>query len=145
MKVTLALLFCATVAGSAHAEVYQWTDEKGRTHFGETVPEKYQKSATLKDTGKINLMKAQKVQPLAPLPPAPTVAAPAGGPNRLPPAADRGSPLPPTPEQGCQQEIQRYQDSQACFARFRNANGSVRPEAFQDCPQVAAPECATQR
>jgi hypothetical protein len=29
----------------AQAEIYKWVDEKGKTHFGDRVPEKYQKKA----------------------------------------------------------------------------------------------------
>jgi hypothetical protein len=33
------------IAFPAQAEIYKWVDEKGKTHFGDRVPEKYQKKA----------------------------------------------------------------------------------------------------
>ena len=37
---TLAVLLCS-VTLSAHARMYQWTDEEGQVHFGDKIPPKY--------------------------------------------------------------------------------------------------------
>ena len=42
MKFFLILL---VLAFPVQAEIYKWIDEKGKTHFGDRVPEKYQKKA----------------------------------------------------------------------------------------------------
>ena len=39
----------------------------------------------------------------------------------------------------CERLTMRYQDSQACFAPFRLANGAVRKEAYRYCTPVADP------
>lgn len=39
----------------------------------------------------------------------------------------------PAAEPDCQRLWRRYQRSQACYERHRNANGSVKPEAVQRC------------
>lgn len=55
-----ALLLCALLPALGHAEIYQWKDENGRTHFGEDVPAKYRKNAELKTLGPSNVMKASE-------------------------------------------------------------------------------------
>lgn len=40
----------------------------------------------------------------------------------------------------CREEWKKYRASQACFARYRLANGGVRAEAFQHCKEVKQPE-----
>jgi len=42
-SVLAALLLTLTLAPTAHAQLYRWTDEKGETHFGQgvdSVPER---------------------------------------------------------------------------------------------------------
>ena len=41
----VALLVLSLVTTSAHAQLYRWTDENGETHFGQSLPERYRKSA----------------------------------------------------------------------------------------------------
>jgi hypothetical protein len=56
-------------------------------------------------------------------------------------AGDAQKPLqPPASEQDCRRRRQEYLRSQACFARFRNAPGGIKPEAFAVCgPEVLDP------
>lgn len=137
MKGMLAGLLLAGLVATAQAtEIYQWKDEQGRVHFGETVPEKYKKSAQQKPMGELNIVPIEKVPPLPPAPA--TSPAPASAPEAAP-----TEPAPAVSErQRCQQEIQRYRQSQECFAPYRNANGSVSPEAFELCEQLPQPTCA---
>lgn len=127
---------------SAASDVYRWVDERGGVHYGNKVPEQYRKGATLmapekKDEGEGQRrrdaerdaardraefeasMKARASKPAEPKA-RPTARA-------TPPATD------------CQARLKRYQDSQACFAPFFNANGSIRPEAFSKCTEVKEP------
>lgn len=135
MKARIALLLLLAASAAAQAEIYQWQDEKGRQYFGEEVPARYQKKAKPVQSGPLNLMKAQKVEPSR----TPAAAGPA--------TASTGAPPPTTPsatgtsdEERCRVAQQRYLDSQACFARFRLSNGAVRPEAFEQCQDIAAPQ-----
>lgn len=48
-------------------------------------------------------------------------------------------------EERCEQELQRYRESQECFAPYRNANGSIKPEAFEHCEDLPQPQCPNQR
>jgi hypothetical protein len=96
MKTTalLCLLLSATFA-AAGAEVYRWTDEQGRTHYGDSVPDRYRNGAQ-------RVLRAE--------------------------AGDREDP-----------QLRAYLDSDACFARYRNANRSIKAEAFRHCKDVPAP------
>lgn len=38
LQITLILLCCTVVAGSAAAKVYRWVDEKGEIHYSESLP-----------------------------------------------------------------------------------------------------------
>ncbi|MCD6060649.1 MAG: hypothetical protein K0S16_960 [Moraxellaceae bacterium] len=128
----LPCLLLLLAASTAQAEIYQWKDEKGRIHFGEEVPAKYQKAAKPVTPGPLNTMPAQKgdAQPV------PNDAPESSGPAPGDPARDARA---GTPEDVCREQMARYQASQACFARYRNANGSVRPQGFQECEPVAQP------
>jgi len=39
----------------------------------------------------------------------------------------------------CEEQKKRFMESQACFQKFRLANGGVRPEAYQHCTEVKQP------
>jgi hypothetical protein len=136
---------------SAASDVYRWKDEQGRVHYGNKVPEQYRQGATLmapekKDEGegqrrrdaerdaardRAEYEAAKKARASKPAEPAKPVARSAAA--TAPPAND------------CQARLKRYQDSQACFAPFFNANGSIRPEAFAKCTEVKEPsDCHAQ-
>jgi hypothetical protein len=43
----------------------------------------------------------------------------------------------------CAKKWERFHKSEECFAPFRNRNGSVKPEAYETCPELKAPlECS---
>lgn len=47
-----------------------------------------------------------------------------------------------TDKASCAAKWDRYHKSQECFAPYTNVNGSVKPEAFENCAEVKAPtEC----
>lgn len=145
-------IFIATLLGffwlSASAgNIYRWVDEKGMVHYGDTVPDQYKSTATrkseLKDAQpttspgdeaaaqkareRARAVLERKPEDAAP----PPVNAPAAG----APAADTTD----TSNLSCEQQWARYNASQGCFAPFRNADGSVRAEAYQNCTQVPQP------
>jgi len=39
----------------------------------------------------------------------------------------------------CEEEWKRFHESAACFSRYRNANGSVKAEAYKHCVEVKQP------
>lgn len=120
----------------AHAEIYKWVDERGRTHFGEAPPEKYRKSATPVAPSPLNTIEGKVLgkRPDRELAPAGDTSTPA-------------APVVPQPSEAerCAAEHARYSASQACFARFRNANGSLKAEAAAHCANVPEPACELPR
>lgn len=133
----LTFLLCSAFAAAAHAEIYQWKDEQGRIHFGEEVPAKYQKSAVVKDTSQVNVMKAAEAAKPGP-------AAEAAPPPRddAQEQAEEGA---GTPEEQCAADTRKYEESQACLQKYLNAWGRVTPEALANCPEVPRPECLMRR
>lgn len=125
-----ALLLCLAVA-PAQAEIFKWVDEKGRTHFGEAPPEKYRKSATTLTPVPVNTIKGNELR------------GPDGGNDyrsnspaeALPPEV----PAAQSEKEQCEARQLTFRKSQECFARYRNANGSLKPEAYQNCENVEQP------
>jgi hypothetical protein len=130
MKTRAALLLLAALTASAHAEVYQWKDEQGRIHFGQEVPPKYQKSAVVKDTTQVNVMKAAEAAK-----PQSNSETPA------PPREEVDEDAPVQAEEGCAAELQKYEETQACLKKFLNAYGRVTTEGVQKCGSVPRPDC----
>jgi hypothetical protein len=122
----------------AHAEIYKWVDDQGRTHFGEAPPEKYRKSATSVSTTPLNTIQGGVLG-----------RRPEAGKAASAPASSNTAPTPATPEPSesdrCALEHERFYISQACFARFRNANGSLKAEASTQCENVPQPTCSLPR
>lgn len=116
----------------AQAEIYKWVDESGHTHFGEKIPEKYRKSSTEVTPQKINTIQGAKLKGPTPRGNAPATT-----------QADTPAPAASAPPRGnadtCQAQWEKFRESQACFQRFRLANGAVRPEATEKCESVPQP------
>jgi hypothetical protein len=119
-------------------------DEEGTVHYGDSVPDKYKDSAThkpqLKDDhpvidveGTAREQRArQRARQVLESDSAPS-AAPASA-NPPAPAVSEN-----TGDMTCEEQWQRYNASQACFAPYRLANGGIRPEAFDNCVAVPQP------
>lgn len=118
------------VALPVQAEIYKWIDENGRTHFGEVVPEKYKKSATPMAAQPLNTIQGSALR-------GPSRPATAPADVSAPQSAEIERPL--TEAERCRAEQARYSRSQACFARYRNANGSLKSEATENCENVPQP------
>lgn len=120
----------------AHAEIFKWVDERGRTHFGEAPPEKYRKSAAPVATQPVNTIDGRILgKPSG-------RAAATSGPGETP------APVAPpalSDQERCASEHARFSASQSCFARYRNANGSLRAEASNNCENIPQPTCELQR
>jgi hypothetical protein len=146
----LLTIVLSVLAPVSSAEIYRWTDDQGRTHYSEVVPEKYRKTA----------------KPVSPPAPAPTPdqmreaqersarekarAAAIESSERkpqpgLPPAATASGSLKKRPEQvpdertDCETWARLYKESIDCFGPFRTARGATREEAFNYCTPVDEP------
>lgn len=139
---TAALGVCLLAAiGAAHAgEIYKWTDENGKVHFSDVKP------ASPKDQAQPVEMKVHRPSE----PERREAQARADreksllkGPEKEPAPAAAGSlatkPVAPD-DSSCEAQWRKYNESSACFESFRQANGSVRAEAYQKCAEVKTPE-----
>jgi Domain of unknown function (DUF4124) len=144
-KISL-LISCALLSSVAYAaELYRWVDENGRTHIEDTVPARYKNAATKIDTHQFELSESQRREAIAR-----TAKEKQDLDARIRldaekaeiPAA-KGAQAKPAPAPGsdaeCEQLKTAYRESQECFAPYRQANGSVKAEAFQNCQTVADP------
>lgn len=144
-----ALLF-ASVATVNAGTIYKWTDEQGRTHFSDSVPEKYLKSAKpvsestvgpTSDQQREAQTRAEKEKAeagaigsrspksgAAPTPSATTSTPSAKRPDRV-----------PDDKTDCKTWVRLYLESSDCFAPFRTVSGGTRPEAFDVCTPVDEP------
>ena len=70
-----------------------------------------------------------------------SASAPNGAANKSTPrtAKTAGSLSGPPSASDCAMRRKHYAESQACFAPYRVANGSVRPEAYQRCKDMPDP------
>lgn len=142
-----ALVLLISASASAFAtEVYKWVDENGRVHYGNSVPDAQKNKAKAVDLKGAQLTAEERAAAEARLareksaleqmsrkrePTQPPVASlpaqkPAVG------AARKSS---------CEQEWTRFQQSEACFAPYRLANGGIKAEAFKVCKEVPTPNC----
>lgn len=127
------LVLSLFMAHLAHAEIFKWTDEQGHVHYGNQVPEKYQRNS--------------KPTHLNVAPPS-TPAQPRYTPNaaELPKAQRKPGVIPAPPplaaskgESPCEIAQRKYRESDACFAPYRNATGGIKPEAFEHCTEMKEP------
>lgn len=130
-----ALLLLAALP--ARADIYKWVDESGRTHFGEEPPAKYMKKATALTPQPTNTIPGDKLRGNSPARSSDAEAGAESSHSEAPPPPDTGKPA-DTPLD-CQGQWQKFRDSQACFARYRNANGSLRVEAKDNCENMEQP------
>lgn len=145
-----ALVACCALPILSHGEngnhIYRWVDEAGIVHYGDTVPDKYKDSATHKPqlktehpvidvegTAREQQARQRAREVLQPENPAAPAAAPANANTPEPTVSEN------TGDMTCEEQWQRYNASQACFAQFRLANGAIRPEAYEKCVAVPQP------
>jgi len=151
-KVAVALL--GALAFTAHAdEIYRWVDERGKVHYGSSVPEKYRYRARKLEPENPDDLKARRRDAEARL-----ARDKAGADARRPPAeaeAAKPAAAPAKPvavpgpvgslsstDPACAEKWNQYLASVQCFASFVNRNGSVRPEAYKNCTTLNQPhEC----
>ncbi len=144
MKTITAIVLCLISIPCVHAiTVYRWIDAKGRINYSEKVPENRRASAIAIDIGNMEMTDAQKKAAAAKLygeqeslrTRTPGVAVP---PQRAASAA--AAPAPQRPLTACEAAWKKFNDSQACFAPYRFADGKIRPEGFKKCQEVTQPD-----
>lgn len=132
LSVVLLVLLC----NSAHAaEIYRWTDEKGKVHFGDK-PNVPPGEAKRIDTSGANLSDSQRRE-----------AELRAMRDRNEATRDLRKPVQTsvtgktqTAREKCEEEWRRYNEAQACFNRGgRNANGSLKG-SVGNCVEVRQPE-----
>jgi hypothetical protein len=141
----LAVLLCAYSLAHAN-EIYRWVDENGRTHFGDSVPEKYKKSATRVAARQLEPTDAQRRQAAQRAALERARARPAQEENARAPSRT----MPPQQSAGagqsgnanaldCETAHRRYRESIDCFARYMTQSGAPRAEAFDHCKVILDP------
>jgi hypothetical protein len=139
----LALIVAATCNPSDASEVYKWTDERGRIHYSDSVPEGKQKQAKGIYVNASNVTEADKKAAEVRLEKYKSDLArvsPSAASAPVPASAATFSSTRPKPKRTpCEAAWDAYNESYACFDPYRMAEGRVRPEAFQHCKQVNQP------
>ena len=142
----LALVVAAAAAFAAHAaDIYVWTDENGKTHLADSVPDRYRKSAVRIDSRQFEPTPEQQREAAAARAalakkanavsaPSPARTAPPGAAAPRPPAA-----IGPPSASECDALQREYRESLECFAPYVNANGSLKPGAYQACRSIVNP------
>src|SRR4026209_769413 len=64
-RVVFLLVFGSMSVGTYGADIFKWVDEKGRIHYGETVPDQYKRAATRIDRDKAEPTDAQRKEAAA--------------------------------------------------------------------------------
>jgi hypothetical protein len=143
-----SLLFFSSLSLAAYGgDVYKWTDDKGQIHYGDSIPERYaQKSKEVKLQG-LDLSTAQRreaeARPARERADGLSISVREEKANGT---SSRSLSLPESPrargdESKCRAEMRKYLESDACFARYRLANGGIKQEAYRYCTEVLQPKC----
>lgn len=129
-------------------QVYRWIDSEGRVHYGNVIPDSARNKAKPVDLSGTRITEAQREEALSRLEKEkssfkkPTLIPEPGTSAQAP--TPRTSPAPtaadfPSGKRACEEALQRYRESVACFAPYVNVGGSVKAEAFKVCKEVPLP------
>ena len=131
------------------AEIYRWVDDQGRPHFSDVVPERYKGVATKIDQKTIDPSENDRIEATVRAARQRARQAELEAARRArhresameAPAAEAVSDRAPEETAGteCERQLAAYHASQACFAPYRMANGSLRAEAWEKCKDVPNP------
>ena len=119
----------ALAGTAAHAEVYKWVDENGKTQFSDKPPPNQKNVKQLNIDTKVSPADKAAADRRAA---AEKASAKAG-------AAPGAPQFGPKPVQATADNKSEYQKSQDCFAKYRQPNGRLSPEAGANCQEVKAP------
>jgi len=142
-SIALTLALCFAPLAASTADVYRWVDDDGKTHYGDTIPEKYKPTAkkvgaedpknpaqrresedrVAREKDKLEaLQRERNARQQQPSPPPAAAQAP----------AQAGS--------DCEEQMKRYLASLECFAPYTISNGAIKSEAFEKCQVVTQPK-----
>jgi Domain of unknown function (DUF4124) len=143
-ETALLLLFFSMSLPARADDVFRWIDDDGKVHYGESVPGRYKQNARKVDlTGVGGVSDAQRQEAEARLAKEKAkVDSLQRAREEKAEAAPSATPSPPDVPQAvdeCQDQMKKYLASQECFAPYRRANGSLSPEAFEQCTDVKQP------
>lgn len=124
----LAVFLGMVFALAAHAEVYKWVDENGKTQFSDKPPPNQKNVKQLN----LNTNVAPGDKAAAERAAAEKAGARAGPAKGAPKAEDK-------PPQTADDGKSDYQKSLDCFAKYRLPNGRLSPEAGANCQEVKTP------
>ena len=151
MRLILAALALAWAGAGQAGDIYQWTDEKGRTHLSDTVPQQYRKSATRHDTRQYELTEEQRreadaraaregVRQRAAVQESERGAGERAAPAARSAASAASAGKLPAHEDACAKAWREYREKELCFGPFRTANQGIKAEAFAICgPDMVSP------
>ena len=149
---TLVLVLSQCSGLALAGDVYRWTDDKGKKHFGDQVPDKYRASSRLVDMSNVELTPAQRheaQQRAAQDRAAARLTTNKAGPRDGVPTPGTSSPALPAKavssgETPCDLEWKKYSASSECFAPYMLAGGGIKAEAFSVCTEAKTPVCGPQ-
>jgi hypothetical protein len=144
MKLPVLLIILALTQGEAFAQVMRWVDERGVANYGTTVPERYKNSARPVAIDKPPSESQQREAEARLRNEREALARPPAASGEDGKAADKPAekPAPARREDlSCEEQWREYDAAWACFNPYRNANGSIRGEAFEHCKEVPGPDC----
>ena len=147
MHLIILLVFLSVLASSAHAaEVYRWTDDAGRVHYGDKVPDAQKAKAKPVDVKAVQVPEAERAAAQARLAREKSTVE-AMRRNRQESTLANVTTLPavktaaaPPAKLTCAQEWERFNQSGACFAPFHTKFG-IKAEAANHCTSVLMPTC----
>ncbi len=126
-SLAVGLLACCSLS---HAQVAKWVDESGVVHYGDSVPEKFKNNAKIvplhNDTPSAAQVREAQLRT-------------EGQRAALKSGSKSSEAATPPHEASCHDKWQQFSEARDCFDPYRNANGSIKPEAFNHCPVVLEP------
>lgn len=136
-----ALLFSFTSYGHAK-DIYRWTDENGATHYADKVPKKFEHTVRKVDAH-VNELNTNRQRVVVDAPiislPSTVASSPQGVQVEIMGSGESAGSGGTGGSDDCSTMRRKYWESQECFQRYRNANGSVKAEAYQHCAVVTNP------
>jgi hypothetical protein len=134
--IILALCIANGAITIASAEVYSWVDEHGKQHFGDKVPEQYQKISKEVDTSNINSVPLSDINQ-ANQNTSRQIEKDNNKKELQPPKAQASG---TSNSQSCQQKTAAYNKSLSCYSRCRNA-AINNVSKCGHCQNLKKPDC----
>jgi hypothetical protein len=136
-RLAVGLLACCCLA---QAQVSKWVDEKGVVHYGESVPEKFKSSAKVVPLRSDAPNAADARQAQSRLEGYRATLKPGNKTAETTASSQIAASTPDRPhEPSCDERWQQYRESLECFGPYRTANGAIKAEAFDHCPDIKEP------